>query len=163
MHAMIRPYAAADLAALHAINVAGAPGVGPVSQAALAAIIAQGHCLVCATQTEAVCGFLLTLGPDADYASPNYQWFDARYEDFVYVDRIAVAPAVQGKGLGTSLYEQAFTAYAGQALLIGCEVNTAPPNPGSLRFHTRLGFSKIGAKAFSPDYAVMYLARRLAS
>ena len=159
----IRPYQTADLPALHAINVAGEPGVGAVSAEALAAIIAQGSCMVAADESGTVAGFLLMLPPDAGYASKNYQWFDERFEDYVYVDRIAITPGARGQGLGRALYEATFIDLAGRALLIGCEVNTNPPNPASMRFHERLGFAEVGTKTFREDYAVAYLARRLTS
>ena len=159
----IRPYQHADLARLHEINRASEPGVGAVSQDALAAIIAEGDCFVAESAEGAISGFLITLGPDAAYASKNYHWFDERYEDYIYVDRIAIAPDARGGGLGTALYQHSFKQHKETALLIGCEVNTAPPNPGSMRFHERMGFHQVGEQAFSADYAVAYLARRLTS
>jgi len=157
----IRPFTPSDLETLHQINVAGEPGVGAVSLENLSKIIAAGTCHVAADETGAPVGFLLTLGPSADYASKNYQWFDERYEDYIYVDRIALGPDTRGQGIGTQLYQHAFKAFSGKALLIGCEVNTAPPNPVSLRFHKRLGFEEVGTQSYSADYAVAYLARRL--
>jgi len=157
----IRPFKPSDLTSLHAINVAGEPGVGAESKASLAAIIDAGDCIVAVNATDEPLGFLLSLNPDAEYASPNYEWFNTRYESFVYVDRIAIAEAARGQGLGETLYQYAFKAFSQHALLIGCEVNIAPPNPGSMRFHKRLGFDSVGTHTFSEDKAVAYLARRL--
>ena len=159
----IRPYQHADLARLHVINCAGEPGVGAVSEEALAAIISKGNCFVAENTAGQIAGFLLTLGPEAGYASKNYQWFDERYEDYIYVDRIAIAPDARGGGLGTALYQHSFKQHKETALLIGCEVNTAPPNPGSMRFHERMGFHQVGEQTFNADYAVAYLVRRLTS
>ncbi len=39
--------------------------------------------------------FLIAFDQDADYDSPNFLWFRERFERFVYVDRIAVAPAAR--------------------------------------------------------------------
>jgi len=161
MPVTIRPFKPSDLETLHAINVASEPGVGAVSRDDLSKIIAGGICHVAANDADAPLGFLLTLGPGADYASKNYKWFDERYEDYIYVDRIALAPDTRGQGIGTRLYEHAFKAFTNAALLIGCEVNTAPPNPASLRFHKRLGFEEVGTQSYAADYAVVYLARRL--
>lgn len=157
---IIRPYLPSDLTALHAINIAGEPGVGAVTKDELASIIATGMCQV-ATREDVALGFILLHAPNADYESANYKWFCERYESFVYVDRIAIAENSRNQGIGRALYEYAFKLYTNKALLIGCEVNTMPPNPASLRFHTRLGFSKVGTHTFSPDYAVSYLAKRL--
>jgi predicted GNAT superfamily acetyltransferase len=156
----IRPYQPADLAALHAINCASEPGVGAVTAARLGQIIAQGACHVAEEDGTAI-GFLLTLAPGADYDSQNYQWFDARYESYVYVDRIAIAPQARGNGLGAALYADGFSRFAGTALLMGCEVHLAPPNPRSMAFHARLGFGEVGRARYRDDYQVAFLARRL--
>ena len=65
----IRPFETPDLAQLHAINCAGEPGVGAVGEEALAAIISKGDCFVAENAAGQIAGFLLTLGPEADYAS----------------------------------------------------------------------------------------------
>lgn len=157
----LRPFQADDLAKLYAINCASEPGVGAVSERALGDIIAQGDCFVAIQGDGAPAGFLLTLGSGKRYASKNYHWFEDRYEDYVYIDRIAVAPNARNLGLGAKLYQHGFKHYTGKTLLMGCEVNTVPANPGSMQFHTRLGFSEIGTQIFNDGYAVAYLARRL--
>ena len=46
--------------------------------------------------------------------------------------------------------------------LIGCEVNIRPPNPGSHRFHKRLGFHQVGERHYDGgDKAVAYYVRPL--
>src|ERR1700686_5221152 len=57
--------------------------------------------------------FLLALDQDANYDSPNFQWFRARYERFVYVDRIVVASAARGRGCARRLYDDLFQHAAG--------------------------------------------------
>ena len=161
MNPAIRLYKDNDLAELHSINSAGEPGVGAATQDALVAIIKQGRCFVATDAHDKALGFLVLLPPGAAYASQNYKWFEDRYEDYIYVDRIAISPQVRGAGLGAALYAHAFKYYSGKALLIACEVNITPPNPGSMRFHERAGFKHVGEQAFSDAYAVAYLARRL--
>ncbi|MCP5368197.1 MAG: GNAT family N-acetyltransferase [Hyphomicrobiales bacterium] len=92
----------------------------------------------------AIAGFLIALTPGADYASPNFLWFRDRYAQFVYCDRILVAPAAKGRGLGRALYGDLAAFAAGRAPRITCEVNLRPPNPESLAFHARLGFREVG-------------------
>ena len=162
----IRPYQPADLSELHAINVAGEPGVGALSEAELAAILAEGQCFVAVNAEDQPVGFLLLVAQGARYQSPNFLWFESRYAGqsaaFIYVDRIAIAPSAQGLGLGAALYRIAFEACAGSWQCVCCEVNTLPPNPGSLRFHERLGFQTVGDKTFRPgEKSVVYLERSL--
>jgi predicted GNAT superfamily acetyltransferase len=60
------------------------------------------------------------------------------------VDRIVVDARFRGQGIGAVLQDE----LAAEARTLGiaritCEVNLAPPNPGSLRFHQRLGFREV--------------------
>ncbi|MEO1293443.1 MAG: GNAT family N-acetyltransferase [Pseudomonadota bacterium] len=155
-----RPAAASDLAALHAINEASVPGVGSTSAAELEAIWRE-----CATApvieiNSAPAGFAFCLRERAAYQSPNYRWFEARYDAFLYVDRIAVASTARSLGLGAALYAAVFEAAEQAGLPVCAEVNTAPPNPGSLRFHKRLGFREVGEQVYVPgEKAVVYVMR----
>jgi predicted GNAT superfamily acetyltransferase len=92
-------------------------------------------------------GFLLAMTEEADYDSDNFLWFRARYRRFFYVDRLAVAGDARLRGVGRALYLAAerFARDNGMETLC-CEVNTRPPNPGSMAFHTTLGFSQVGAQ-----------------
>jgi len=107
--------------------------------------------------------FLLALDQGADYDSPNFQWFRARYPRFVYVDRIVVAPSARGRGCARKLYHDLFehAARAGYERVV-CEVNSRPPNPESDAFHAALGFVEVGsASVHGGSRTVRYLARTL--
>jgi predicted GNAT superfamily acetyltransferase len=107
--------------------------------------------------------FALAMDQDADYASPNFQWFRARYPRFVYVDRIVVARSVRGRGYARLLYEDLFehALRAGHERVV-CEVNSRPPNPESDAFHAALGFIGVGsASVYDGRRTVRYLARSL--
>lgn len=91
--------------------------------------------------------FLLVLGPDCDYDSVNYQWFDQHYDDFAYIDRIVVRDGSRGRGLGTLLYENLFAwAISQQIGNIVCEYNVEPLNEASQKFHDVLGFQEVSLK-----------------
>lgn len=105
--------------------------------------------------------FMLTFDETADYDSPNFLWFRERYPRFVYVDRICVSPQARGRGLARRLYDALFARArrAGHDVIV-CEVNIAPPNPGSDAFHAALGFSEVGSAAIhGGEKTVRYLAR----
>ena len=140
----LRPYVASDLAALVAINDAAAPAVPITPAAELAELIALSRLALVADDGEPA-GFLIALAPGRAYASENYAWFSARSGDFLYVDRIVLAPRLQGRGVGPRLYAAVDeAARADGSTEVTCEVNLRPPNPGSLAFHTRLGFVEVG-------------------
>ena len=107
--------------------------------------------------------FLIAVDECADYDSPNYLWFRQRYPRFVYVDRIVVDRAARQQGLARLLYEDLFRrAVAAGHEIVGCEVNSDPPNPASDAFHAGFGFSEVGrASIHGGAKSVRYLARRL--
>lgn len=144
MHVAIRPYDPADLAALVAINDAAYPAVPVTPPEELAELFAMSRVALVADDGEPA-GFLVALGPGQSYASENYAWFSARSRDFLYVDRIVLAERLRGRGVGPRLYAGAEdAARADGATEITCEVNLRPANPGSLAFHSRLGFVEVG-------------------
>jgi predicted GNAT superfamily acetyltransferase len=88
---------------------------------------------------------LLALDQDALYRNPNFEWFKCSPTSFVYIDRIIVAAAARGLGIGRLLYDDLFAAaiHAGHNNIV-CEVNVDPPNPASVAFHQKLGFNQVG-------------------
>ena len=89
----------------------------------------------------------------------NYKWFNERYDEFLYVDRIAVAEEARSGGLGSALYD-AVAAHAERlACPVTAEVSLRPPNPGSMRFHARHGFNQIGVFE-QAEKAVTMMIRR---
>jgi predicted GNAT superfamily acetyltransferase len=103
--------------------------------------------------------FILAFDQDADYDGENFLWFKARYDKFVYVDRIVVAASARGRGLARILYQGLFAAAsaAGQNVIV-CEVNSDPPNLESDAFHAAFGFKEVGlARLSSGEKTVRYL------
>lgn len=140
----LRPYAPDDLAAIVAINDGAYPAVPITPPDELAELIALSRLTLVADDGEPA-GFIVALTPGLAYVSENYTWFSARSRDFLYVDRIVLAPRLQGQGVGQRLYAAVEdAARADGATEITCEVNVRPPNPGSLAFHSRLGFVEVG-------------------
>jgi predicted GNAT superfamily acetyltransferase len=106
---------------------------------------------------------LIAFDQTIDYKSPNFLWFRARFDRFVYVDRVVVSPAARGRGYGRRLYEALFRrAEAAGHDRIVCEINSDPPNTTSDVFHEGLGFGEVGAGVIDAGAeAVRYMSRRL--
>lgn len=157
----IRPLAEADHAWVLALNAAHEVETGPLDAASLAAHLARAaHAAV----AEPRAGFLLAFAPAAGLESPNFRWFSARMDGFLYIDRVIVAAAERGRGLATALYDDAAEA-AGRLGLgaLVAEVNLDPPNPASLAFHEKAGFVPVGeARLEGRGKTVRYLRRDLA-
>src|SRR5438128_2297165 len=128
---LIRDIAATDLLTIHAINEAGVPGVGDASLEHLATLTRESCMALVGEIDGVVAGFCLVLAPGAAYGSVNYAWFSARYDDFVYLDRVAVAEEYRGRGVGSRLYEE--VERRTRAAWFMLEVNLRPRNDGSLR------------------------------
>jgi len=147
----LRPYRDRDLDALVAVNDAAYPAVPITPAAELAELIGMSSVAV-VVDDGAAAGFVLGMPPGLAYQSENYLFFSARAREhgttFVYVDRIVLAAHLRGRALGPQLYDAVFD----EARRVGadevlCEVNLEPPNPGSLAFHTRLGFVEVGRQS----------------
>ena len=106
---------------------------------------------------------LLAFAQDAPYDNPNFRWFQERFDRFVYIDRVVVAPARQGWGWAQLLYESLFArARERDHTNVTCEINVNPPNPRSEAFHNGLGFEPVG-QAILPGAGktVRYFCRRI--
>ncbi|MCU1444412.1 GNAT family N-acetyltransferase [Cryobacterium sp.] len=150
-----------DTTRLLELNSAAVPAVNDLDTDRLGAILAEAHsaiAVVADTEPNTVLGFAILFAAGADYDSENYRWFSGRSADFLYLDRIVVAPEHRGLGLGALLYSAVFDAARTiSAAVVFCEVNLQPPTPGSLAFHDRLGFTEVGQQSTKNDTVVVSL------
>jgi uncharacterized protein len=144
---MIRPANPADHAAILAMNAESVHFLSPLDADALVRLDALSAYHRVVEADGRVVAFLLALREGTDYASPNYRWFCAHYDRFLYVDRVVVSSTQQGRGLGAMLYDDLFAVARAAALpRITCEFDLVPPNPGSAMFHARYGFAQVGSQ-----------------
>lgn len=139
----------ADLAWMVPLNNAAVPAVPTMDAASLGEVLAHADLAIAVVDGEgpeaAPLGMLLAMQPGGAYDSANYRWFEERGADALYVDRIVVADGHRGRRLGQALYARVFAeARRTGRGAVACEVNTLPANPGSLAFHGRLGFVRVG-------------------
>jgi hypothetical protein len=141
----LRDAATDDFPSILALNAASVHFLSPLDAARLQRLHAQAAYHRVIEIYGAVAAFLLALREGVDYDSPNYLWFTQHYAQFLYVDRVVVAAAQQGRRLGARLYDDLidFAAASGVAQLT-CEFDLQPPNPASARFHAGYGFREVG-------------------
>ena len=141
------PFSPDDLAAVHALNQHFAEELSSVAPLRLAELVSHAVYARCirTPSGERLAGFLIAFDESSDYDGENFRWFKARFDRFVYIDRIAVAPHAHGQGVARKLYADLFNwaDLCGHTRLT-CEVNIMPPNPGSQKLHAALGFQEIG-------------------
>ncbi len=133
-----------DIPSIWEINEQGLPGTGKVSQDEIAELIRLADLSLGAFEEDELVGFVLCLLPRTKYASLNYAWFNQRYNDFLYVDRIAVRESHRNRTIGSLLYQEVIAHAQQNNFPITAEVSLKPPNPDSMRFHYRFGFSEVG-------------------
>lgn len=106
--------------------------------------------------------FLIAFSDASVHDNGHLTWFRERHRRFYYVDRVIVALSARGRGLAQILYGAMMDqARAEGRLVVGCEINLVPPNPGSDALHARLGFSEIGRRQLGDGKIVRYMRREL--
>jgi predicted GNAT superfamily acetyltransferase len=142
----IRPIGPADLDRILEINQANVPDVGSVDGDRMAFLLDVSPIALAVDSGGSIVGFCLVMTSDAPYDSVNFRWFTERYDDFMYLDRVAFDAAAQGRGFGTLLYAEVDRRMIerGDVRRLALEVNVDPPNEPSLAFHARRGFVEVG-------------------
>lgn len=135
-----------DLAAVYTINEANLPHVNSISVERFGDFIGEAAYFKVALTANDLAGYLVVFAPGAAYDSLNYLWFQRHYDDFLYIDRIAVAAAARRRGVASALYRDFFRFATGRTARVTCEVNTRPVNPEPLAFHARFGFREVGTQ-----------------
>ena len=143
----IRNATSADLLTVLALNESVVPHVNSLDMADIKDFLVKAaYFRVACDDEKQTLAFLIGLAPDTKYNSLNFRWFCDHYENFAYVDRIAVARSARFQGIAEALYEDFTDVALGWAQHLGCEVNLRPGNPGSLAFHKRVGFTQVGTQ-----------------
>jgi len=147
MDYIIRDVIEPDLDTVLILNQSEVPHLGSVDLQKMQWFAANAAYFRVAIAADQLAAYLVGMRPGTSYESPNYRWFCDRYDHFAYVDRVAVAEFARRDGLASRLYEDFAAAMPTSISIMTCEVNIEPPNAGSMRFHERLGFRRVGSEA----------------
>lgn len=148
MIGMLRDAHAQDHPAVVSLNDGSVHFLSPMDGPRLSSLAKTACYFRVAEVEKTVVAFLLAFRKGAEYDSPNFQWFNQRFDDFIYLDRIVVDPKFRGRGIAKMLYEdlERFAVSSG-VFRLTCEVDVSPPNPVSLRFHDAWGFRELDRHA----------------
>ena len=160
VRARLRDVTEPDLEAIWHINERSVPAVNSVSLERLRWFSNQAEYFRVAECSSQIAGFLLCLAPEADYDSPNFLWLKQRFDDFLYIDRVAVDLSFHRRGIARALYLDAAASAGERFRMIACEVNLRPRNDASLAYHERLGFQPVGTRDHG-YVEVQYMTRAL--
>ncbi len=145
------------------INEQGLPGTGKVSLDEMKNLLNISELSVGAFEDGSLLGFVICLLPNTAYGSLNYAWFNQRFENFIYVDRVAVDEKYRNQGIGQALYDTVFDYASEHQLPVTAEVSLRPQNLGSDRFHLRHGFSAIAEVDHGDKAVTMYIRNIMSS
>jgi predicted GNAT superfamily acetyltransferase len=159
----VRDAVVSDHAAVLALNNSATPHVNALENTEFAWIVSHADYFRVAEDHSGILGFVIALKPGLEYWSLNYRWFMDRGGEFLYLDRVVVAAAARGAGVGRALYGDIDRFASGRWPRITLEVNLLPPNPGSLAFHERLGFVRVGIREEENGTKAVALMERITS
>ena len=161
--ALLRNAGPSDFARILALNHESVHFLSPLSMPRLEQLHRESACHRVIEADGQVAAFLLAFREGCAYDSANYCWFAGRYAKFLYIDRVVVSRAQQGRGIGHRLYTELFAfARASDAGRVTCEFDIDPPNEPSRRFHERYGFREVGSQAVASGKRVSLQAASLA-
>ena len=166
MTAVIRRVDRGDLDRIHQINEANVPHVNSIERSLWDSLVADCALALVVEPRDAdeIAGFCIVFGQDAEYSSVNYRWFMDRFDDAMYLDRVAFDERFHGLGLGTLLYAEVDRLLAtdfSEMTRLTLEVNVEPPNPQSMAFHTRRGFVEVGRQVTDYGFEVSLMHRAI--
>ncbi len=91
-------------------------------------------------------GSLVAVANDGRSQSEYFEWFCARFSNFIYIDRIAVAEESRGERIAWSLFEDVAKFPSQMSCLLTSDVYCSPPSEISLAFHEKYGFQRVGVQ-----------------
>ena len=145
MAMVIRDVREHELDSVLALNNAAGAGILPIDAERLHFFWRHAAYFRVAETDGHLAGFLIALTPDADYDSPNFRWFAEHYAEFVYIDRIVIAGAHRGAGLGRVFYADVQSFAEVRSPRLACEVFVASgARDPALLFHGSFGFHEVG-------------------
>lgn len=136
----------ADLDAVRVINEFAVPHVNSISRSRFEGFTREAVYFRIAMLDGEVAGYLVAFAPGAGYESLNYRWFEEHYDDFIYIDRIAVSEKARRRKIASTLYRDFLQFARGRTAMVTCEINTRPVNSDSLAFHESFGFEAVGTQ-----------------
>ncbi|QDS86159.1 Acetyltransferase (GNAT) family protein [Rosistilla ulvae] len=159
---ILREMTSDDAAHVIALNEAVVAVTSPMDLQRFAELYELSSLHLVAEVNREVVGFVLAMTDACAYDNGNYQWFAQRLKNFLYVDRIVVAPACRGLGLGRLLYSHLDDQARQSGLVQVCaEMDLNPPNEGSLAFHKKSGFIRLGTRILDSGKQVSMQTRFL--
>ena len=130
------------------VNEENVEVLSPMDEAKLKGFAEFAELLLVAEVDNAPAAFLIGIREGIGcYDSENYLWFQKKYPQFLYVDRIVIDEPYRSAGIGKMLYQEVlhYACLTGVPM-VTAEIDTIPYNETSLKFHERMGFQEVGVQ-----------------
>jgi predicted GNAT superfamily acetyltransferase len=144
MPIIIRDVREHELDLVLALNNAAGPGILPMDAGKLRFFWENADYFRVAEKDGLLAGFLVALSQDAPHDSPNFLWFQERYPEFLYIDRIVIASTRRGAGVGRVFYGDVQSFAEVRVPRLAAEVFLEGSNHPALLFHGSFGFREVG-------------------
>lgn len=159
---LLREPTRADWPRLLELNQASVNELSALDEARLELVLSFAHRSLVVESDGEVVGFAIAVAPGVPYGSDNYRWFGKSFDEFLYLDRVAVAESMRRRGIGAQLYGAMESAAQPFGRMV-CEVNLVPRNEVSLAFHESRGYREIGRLEHNPEKVVALLSKELSA
>ena len=157
MSTAIRQMRPEDYETVLELNAKSVVHLAPLSLELLSGLVTQSEWSLVIAEDARVLAFMIVLLPGANYESANYRWFENRFAEFSYVDRVVVDEAHRRSGIASLLYDEIEHITTSRVVL---EVHTRPSNLASMAFHRRRGYEVVGSLAHPNGVEVAMLEKR---
>lgn len=123
--------------------------------------VAQSDCVVERWQDKPggkLSGFLLAFRAGRAVENFGYMWFQTRFDNFLYVDRVVVMARGRLQGVGTAMLQEVLQWCRERGIdNVVCQVHDRPPNPVGHTLCGELGFLPLESVMLpSRDIVTMY-------
>lgn len=164
MSILIREVREHELESVLALNNAAGPTILALDAEQLRFCFEEAAYFRVAEVGGAIAGFLIGFDQHSHYRSSNYLWFKERYPAFLYIDRVVIARAQRGSGVGRVFYADVTSFAEVRQPLLACEVFLEPRNDAALLFHGTYGFQEAGQRVMDEtSLRVSMLVKELTS
>ena len=146
MSILIREVREHELASVLELNNSAGPAILELNIDQLRFFFEEAAYFRVAEVNGILVGFLVGFDEQSSYRSSNYLWFKSLYPEFLYIDRVVIASAQRGGGLGRVFYADVTSFAEVRKPLLACEVFLEPRNDAALIFHGTYGFQEVGQR-----------------
>jgi predicted GNAT superfamily acetyltransferase len=144
MNPVIKVVDESQLPVIERLNNDGIPYVNQLDQPDLRWFLGVAPYFRAALIDQKIAGFVIAVPSQLSYSSHYYGWFNERYTNFLYIDRIVIARWARRQGIGRMLYKDVENFAARLQKVLVADVYSVPLNQGSLAFHHDFGFEEVG-------------------